>query len=559
MDDFKKFYDDNYLRNEEIYEKVKGEIQKIRDKFPLSGWKNLTVKEYKTVGTNDSLCYLLEFELKSIFKYMPKLVSFDGGYGYKFDNNNNKYYIGNKQYGRGKKESAISEEKINDKWKKARKNVYDFLVSIGKADNYNQIKLPPEDNIIDIKVLIGLAYIFFPNKVIGIVGKDQLEHIAKMFNIDINSYKGKNSSICLNFDINKKIREIKGLERANGYIISMALWDYINKTEDNEKIKVEENTKKGENIIFYGIPGCGKSWYVKNKILKGVDEKYIERITFHPEYTYEDFIGQIMPRVTKDKKIEYKFIPGPFVNILKKAVVNKKENFYLIIEELNRGNAPAIFGDIFQLLDRDQNGDSEYSINNIEIAKEVYKDEEAKIKIPKNLTIIATMNTSDQNVFTLDTAFKRRFRFRMCENKFDGFDDDENVKYYIPDKNNKIEWTTFVDKLNGVIREQSEEEILMIPNYEDKLIGYYFVEKELLCKETNKNVTEEQSYDFASKIIMYLWNDVFKYNREEIFDYKELSECIRNFFSKGLDVFSRVVKEKIVESKVDNKGENNEE
>lgn len=569
---FKEFYDKNFGKYKEKYEKKAEEkIQNIRNEFSLERWKTLTVKEYKTVGTKDSLCYILENELKKEYEEMPK-VDYDTDYGYRFNAKKNEFLITNLQ----NKGEIISEKEINEKWNTARKNMYDFLQSIQKAKKYEEIILSPEENKMSSKVFIILAYIYFPDKVIGIVGLDYLKPLAKMLEIDIQKIQeetGKNYPICLNYEINKEIRKIKGLEDANGYILSAALWDFIqNRSDKNLKEKtrdqnrnIENNEKendelkKGENIVFYGIPGCGKSWYVNNIYLQGVDDDRIERVTFHPEYTYEDFIGQILPKI-RNKMIEYIFVPGPFTNILKKAVdpKNKKKQFYLIIEELNRGNAPAIFGDIFQLLDRNQEGESEYSINNIEIAKEIYHNEETKIKIPKNLTILATMNTSDQNIFTLDTAFKRRFKFRICANRFNGFEKEDKAKYYIPDKNHKIEWVIFVDRINELIREQSQEQILALPNYEDKLIGYYFIEKDLLCKDKHNKFDKEKADDFASKIIMYLWNDIFKYNRDEIFNDKELNECIRNFYDKGIDIFNHKIKERI-QKKEESNGENNEE
>ena len=144
----------------------------------------------------------------------------------------------------------------------------------------------------------------------------------------------------------------------------------------------------------------------------------MERVVFHPDYTYSDFVGQILPRVEKDKdgndKLKYVFTPGPFTKLLKNAQNDPGNYYYLVIEELNRGNAPAIFGEVFQLLDRkdeedfsiEEVGESEYGISNYEVAKEVYGDEKHQVRIPSNMFILATMNTADQNVFTLDTAFQ---------------------------------------------------------------------------------------------------------------------------------------------------------
>lgn len=184
----------------------------------------------------------------------------------------------------------------------------------------------------------------------------------------------------------------------------------------------------GKNMYFYGAPGCGKSFEVKKMLDEfNVFESNRFRVTFHPEYTNSDFVGQILPTIEKDSSdpskdvVKYIFNPGPFTKALLRSY-QTNDMVYLIIEELNRGNASAIFGDLFQLLDRvdDINdprfSESQYPVTNVNVHKYL-KDELAKdgisyrendIIIPSNLTIFATMNSSDQNVFTLDTAFKRR-------------------------------------------------------------------------------------------------------------------------------------------------------
>lgn len=261
----------------------------------------------------------------------------------------------------------------------------------------------------------------------------------------------------------------------------------------------------GTNLLLYGVPGCGKSWTIKNIYCKDVDEHHMERVVFHQDYTYSDFVGQILPEVSDDK-VKYKFICGPFTSILKKAYEHENEKFYLIIEEINRGNAPAIFGDIFQLLDRlDEDkdnfhkGTSEFGITNSDIANEIYGNKDHKVRIPSNLTIIATMNTSDQNVFTLDTAFKRRWEMKMIENNF------TNVTYKddcIPDTD--ITWEVFCTAINELILDENKNNL----SSEDKRLGTHFI-KENELKSIEK---------FSEKILMYLWDDAFKFSRDTIFN-----------------------------------------
>lgn len=207
---------------------------------------------------------------------------------------------------------------------------------------------------------------------------------------------------------------------------------------DTDEAEIElpneaERETNGENILLYGVPGSGKSWTIEHEYCKPGTK--VERLVFHPDYTYADFVGQILPAVDEGGQVSYRFTPGPFTNILREAYNHPTEKYILIIEEINRGNAPAIFGEVFQLLDRKGDihdidndgfpiGSSEYGITNMNIAREMYGEgrKTTKVRIPSNLSIIGTMNTSDQNVFTLDTAFQRRWDMRLIENNFDNVD-----------------------------------------------------------------------------------------------------------------------------------------
>jgi len=279
----------------------------------------------------------------------------------------------------------------------------------------------------------------------------------------------------------------------------------------------KHEVKQGENLILYGAPGCGKSRYIKDHFCD--DSSYMERVVFHPDYTYTDFVGQILPE-NNDGHISYPFVPGPFTRILRNAVNDSNHNYYLVIEELNRGNAPAVFGEIFQLLDR-IDGESEYGINNSDIAKEVYGDAEHQIKIPKNLFILATMNTADQNVFTLDTAFKRRWSMRSIFNNI-------NTCYFSDELicGTNVSWKSFLTAINTKIVEISEGNI----GSEDKRLGAFFVQPREL----------HDADLFSEKILMYLWNDAFKYDHEKVFksQYKTLEDLIYGFKSNYFEVFS---------------------
>ncbi len=322
------------------------------------------------------------------------------------------------------------------------------------------------------------------------------------------------------------------------YIVAIKkdfIWDYLElfdnrpylfNADDSYNVEDSElsDEKTAENIILYGVPGCGKSHEIKDKYCN--DDRFMERAVFHPDYTYSDFVGQILPKVNTEadgsRKITYLFEPGPFTRILKEAEEDKEHFYFLVVEEINRGNAPAIFGDIFQLLDRDDNGESEYGISNEAIAEYVYGDKSKKITIPSNLFILATMNTSDQNVFTLDTAFKRRWSMKRIENNIDG------CKYGTHKVcNTGVEWRVFAKTVNDLIIDISTENL----SNEDNRLGAYFV-KESELDDADK---------FGEKVLMYLWNDAFKYDHDKVFKakYHTLDELIDGFKTDGLNVFEK--------------------
>ena len=352
-----------------------------------------------------------------------------------------------------------------------------------------------------------------------------------------------------------------------------------------EKIKRLET---GCNVLLYGVPGSGKSWTIEHEYCK--KDSKVERLVFHPDYTYSDFIGQILPNVAEDGQVSYKFTPGPFTNILKAAYHDPSTEYILIIEEINRGNAPAIFGEVFQLLDRkveidDANDDgfpigtSEYGITNANIANIVYGNPNQKVRIPSNLSIIGTMNTSDQNVFNLDTAFQRRWDMRLIENNFDNVDP-KLADAPILDTN--VTWRRFCTEINRIVVGNNAR----LTSSEDKRLGAYFVHlKDLLYdekmgdlssgeydtlrkKESNGTITEtekarlteirdamKQNRKFPEKVIKYLWDDAFKFNREIVFettDYQSLEQVIRVFmYAQGVQRFT-MFKENVRSAFIDN-------
>lgn len=298
--------------------------------------------------------------------------------------------------------------------------------------------------------------------------------------------------------------------------------------QDNEEPTVPVTTEfkldSVHNLISYGAPGTGKSHSITKKIKENypnfedntsLDSMNIFRTTLHPEYTYSDFVGQIMPTIT-DKGATYKFTPGVFTLALKRAIEleDAKQPIYLVLEELSRANVAAVFGDLFQLLDR-ENGKSEYSISNPLIAKNVYgfSDEDiesgkvnTKIYLPSNLYIYATVNTNDQNVFVMDTAFKRRFDWQYVSTKPTN-EDNNPVLSIINNSNEKgvIHWHDLYQKLNEYITK-------VMKLGEDKQVGQYFIKF--------SSYDEKNKEKIQNKLLQYLWDDVEKasFNGAKLFN-----------------------------------------
>ena len=325
--------------------------------------------------------------------------------------------------------------------------------------------------------------------------------------------------------------------------------------------------------IFYGAPGTGKSHVIKENT-KG---KEVIRTTFHPDSDYSTFVGAYKPTAIEvpmrdvtgkiivengkqvtEKKIVYEFVEQAFLQAYIKAwnlyaeteEGKTAEEVYLVIEEINRGNCAQIFGDLFQLLDRGDDGFSEYPIvADKDLQKQLEKsfadiaslnvpaicDMSAdvvaeKIKkgeillLPSNLLIWATMNTSDQSLFPIDSAFKRRWDWQYVPIA------NGNKKWKIVVNKNEYDWWEFLEKINALIGEKTSSE--------DKKMGYYF------CKATNDVIDAKM---FVGKVIFYLWNDVFKdYDFEgDAFNDDDGSKLIFGKFYTTTNGTVSVVEEKV--------------
>lgn len=343
-----------------------------------------------------------------------------------------------------------------------------------------------------------------------------------------------------------KYKEMLPIEEITGSLTSENL---IINSDNDEYSYLSVSQIGGFNRVYYGTPGCGKSFHVENEELKDYpvdavtkEKKNVFRTTFFQDYTNTDFVGQILPKIN-GKDVTYSFMPGPFTLALEAAIAHPEQKIALVIEELNRGNAASIFGDLFQLLDRDENGCSRYSIINVNILDYLQEEKEGKpykynldfIKIPSNLFIYGTMNTSDQNVFTLDTAFKRRWEFKRISNLFS--EGKHKYKdYFVPGLYN-ITWQKFAEEINKAIVRKGTS-----LTSEDKQIGKFFISQSMLIdpKEIDKisDKIPVMAESFAYKMFEYLWNDVAKFNRDEWFVKSIVTlELLISEYKKGKQVF----------------------
>lgn len=339
--------------------------------------------------------------------------------------------------------------------------------------------------------------------------------------------------------------EFKQYEKTGSYQYSNALKTYMRflcakEIFSNEAKKVKFPSNLTLQQIYYGAPGTGKSKTIKDLTFG----ESVIRTTFHPDSDYASFVGTYKPiteevdlrdcygkkvidddtkEVVKEERIAYKFIPQAFleayVKAWKKLGSSKKQ--YLIIEEINRGNCAQIFGDLFQLLDRNEYGFSDYpivadkdmqkylekkfagwEITNKDEINQLYGEANMvnlimkgeRLVLPSNLYIWATMNTSDQSLFPIDSAFKRRWDWKYVPIR-EGRDKETNtpLNWYINTGDKQYKWWSFIGKVNELIGS--------LTNSEDKKLGYFF------CKAKDGEIDADL---FVSKVIFYLWNDVFK-------------------------------------------------
>lgn len=351
---------------------------------------------------------------------------------------------------------------------------------------------------------------------------------ADIENIDIYSISNKNEFLKI----------VKSLENASNYKEVNEKTNRTLSSSLNWYSKFLDWRSKNQKI-FFGAPGTGKSYSLKQEayVLVNDDEEHIERVTFHPDYTYANFVGSYKPIMKtssddSEDRIAYEYVPGPFMRTLVKALKNPNKPYVLIVEEINRSNVAAVFGDVFQLLDRTSEGISEYSITTSDDMRAYLAKEEIDgtyLTLPSNMFIWATMNSADQGVYPMDTAFKRRWSF-----KYIGIDDEEEKladnattpKFTLGEDKTLVSWNT----LRKAINEELSSDSYNIN--EDKLMGPFFLASSAL--ENQETFVEA----FKNKVLMYLFDDVVKQKRRQFFNgYNRYSEICKAFDTEGLNIF----------------------
>lgn len=319
-----------------------------------------------------------------------------------------------------------------------------------------------------------------------------------------------------------------------------AIMSMLGEDSENWGPMKKDIVSEPRNLIFFGAPGTGKSHNLNKLAEANFTDSNIRRVTFYPDYTYSQFVGCFKPMTEKvvgedgktTSEISYRYVFGPFLETYAEAIKNSAQNYLLIVEEINRANPAAVFGDVFQLLDRDKSGVSTYDVDAPVEMRNRLEDEldmkVEKLRIPSNMFIWATMNSADQGVFPMDTAFKRRWSFRYI-----GIDDGENAEIdgqklsekVVPCGGRRVYWNRLRKAINDLMAHDCDIN-------EDKLLGPFFLDPACL--------NDEQFADaFKDKVLMYLYEDAGKARRKTLFREKGItySQLCSAFDREGELVF----------------------
>lgn len=331
------------------------------------------------------------------------------------------------------------------------------------------------------------------------------------------------------------------------------LWNNMSIKEDDEAFYFKSSLRfdsngplftGATNKIFYGAPGTGKSHHIHN--VECVGASTIVTV-FHPDTQYSDFVGALKPNMATDENgkpyVAYQYRPGPFTKALIEAKLHPNKHICLVIEELNRAPAAAVFGELFQLLDRKDDGESSYKIDASDPDMLAYINQSLsnagvaninQLEIPANLSLLATMNSSDQAVMPLDTAFKRRWRFKFIDIDFSHVDV-PNHDFHLPTQSGvfKISWPKLATIINDVLIEANVAE--------DRLLGPFFVKKDEI------ETAEAAKQTLSSKLFVYLWDDVLRHiGPKKIFAPEYLTYGrLSSAFMKDKAIFNSKIEERI--------------
>jgi hypothetical protein len=373
---------------------------------------------------------------------------------------------------------------------------------------------------------------------------EQIAHFERFISDPYSWLQGKNFSRNEDDWIGSSLMKAAGVIQANADRLPRFITTIVE--NDDLRLMLEQSISGdeilnvnreigGKNTIFYGAPGTGKSYRIDKEELLNVDEKQIIRTIFHSETQSSDFMGSLKPTIENDD-LTYKFQPGPFSISLSKSLSDPSSMYYLIIEEINRAPAAAVFGEIFQLLDRDASGEGEYDITVSDPSQEVWlknniPNYKSKIKMPSNLTLLATMNSSDQGVMPMDTAFKRRWMFEYIPISFEkcasGY-----VSIPINKQFSRISWADLALKINQLLSQQR------IP--EDRHLGPWFVnENELIPVGTALDSKNQLSAVLIGKLFIYLWDDILRHGQRHYIFSKEINTYgeLVSAYTTGKNIF----------------------
>jgi hypothetical protein len=477
---------------------------------------------------------VLSEDFKSVYKiYLAKnssSVEFFK-FSFKYSNDNNQIVLGSNQWFQ-LAAYAVPLDAVLDKYKKVLIDIYGTNAALEQAyKNINPKNSPVNPDEFDkfkdkcrtyfnstgtdqnkIEILVERLSTFFTKLSTWKGGKEVFRGDFKVSSI-LGTLNLINASHEFITKIVKFFNDDPDAEVYIEYLKQLSPIIYIDSAQDLEPSR----QIGGMNLIVYGAPGTGKSYLLEKRFGKDGNST---RVVFHPSYTYFDFVGSYKPVPLYEKNgqslyelddtqngsgiphIDYQFVPGPFISVLTKAFLEPLRMHTLLIEEINRADAAAVFGELFQLLDRDSFGKGIYKIapskelkvylNSIEGFHQFISE---GIYIPSNLNIVATMNSADQGVNVLDSAFKRRWNFEYLPVEIKLENHTQKIKY----AGKLYTWGNLLAQINIKLKTQLKVN-------EDRLIGPYFLSPEEIERDKAIN-----------KVLLYLWDDVLRHKRRDFF------------------------------------------